>query len=147
MSTWRKSELSTEKWTFLFHWPVASCHGKWKVTIQELKFSVFTLFGHFCVSFRVDIFRISSVLPSPTMGAFGKLRNSNFVPRPLNRDVFRTPRAKPEVRNTSTFMVECTNVTFYSDGFIKTRFGPPWKRWNLAGSSWSEKVLYPPGAR
>ena len=21
-------------------------------------------------------------------------------------------------------MVECTNVTFYSDGFIKTRFGP-----------------------
>lgn len=39
-------------------------------------------------------------------------------------EMFFLPRAKPEVRNTSRFMVECTNVTFYSDGFIKTRFGP-----------------------
>ena len=39
-------------------------------------------------------------------------------------EMFFVPRAQPEVRNTSRFMVECTNVTFYSDGFIKTRFGP-----------------------
>ena len=38
--------------------------------------------------------------------------------------MFFVPRAQPEVRNTSRFMVECTNVTFYSDGLIKTRFGP-----------------------
>ena len=38
--------------------------------------------------------------------------------------MFFVPRAQPEVRNTTRFMVECTNVTFYSDGFIKTRFGP-----------------------
>ena len=38
--------------------------------------------------------------------------------------MFLVPRAQPEVRNTTRFMVECTNVTFYSDGFIKTRFGP-----------------------
>ena len=33
-------------------------------------------------------------------------------------EMFFVPRAKPEVRNTSRFMVECTNVTFYSDGFV-----------------------------
>ena len=44
--------------------------------------------------------------------------------RDLKTEMFFVPRAQPEVRNTSRFMVECTNVTFYSDGFIKTRFGP-----------------------
>ena len=42
--------------------------------------------------------------------------------------MFFVPRAQPEVRNTSRFMVECTNVTFYSDGLIKTRFGPAGRR-------------------
>ena len=44
--------------------------------------------------------------------------------RDLKTEIFFVPRAQPEVRNTSRFMVECTNVTFYSDGFIKIRFGP-----------------------
>ena len=68
------------------------------------------------------IFRKSDTIRSGLMG-----ENGPTILQPLRdhkTEMFFVPRAKPEVRNTSRFMVECTNVTFYSDGFIKTRFGP-----------------------
>ena len=75
-------------------------------------------------------------------GSLWTLRDKIVISyRDHKTEMFFVPRATPEVQNTSRFMVECTNVTFYSDGFIMTR---ACKRWNLAGRSWPEKGLYEP---
>ena len=57
-------------------------------------------------------------------------------------ETFFVPRAQPEVRNTSRFMVKCTNVTFYLEGFRMTRYGPAVRKGFLFRTGGTKRIPF-----